>query len=272
VGYVRAQYPRRFWNQQVSNRDSIVAAALLRMADQLETLMVLLPARRDLDAAVLVRSMYELMVRLCWVLIDPDERIEMWQTYTMVERLKQHRQLAAYGAELFRTEKELEEAEWVKSNRENMPTAETMAKAVDRHWSTNVRGFHPSEHSLSIGGLYQFVYRTSSGQVHGSVDALNSYVDVSSSPPMIHVSNEDRMIEYVLGAPLLGMALVVAGEVVDWIDVQRVRRFVDRASGETIRRRERAGSTGPTATRPPPAIGCSTGPHSISMLGSTTPQ
>jgi hypothetical protein len=48
------------------------------------------------------------------------------------------------------------------------------------------------------------------------------------------------MVVYALGAPVLGIALIVVGQRYPWIDQDRVRRFVDRASAETIRRRERA--------------------------------
>jgi hypothetical protein len=84
VAFVRTGYPRRFWGTPIGPRDAIIAAALLRLADTLESLMLLLPRRKDLDAAVLLRSMFEQMIRLCWVLISPLERIDRWEGYTAI--------------------------------------------------------------------------------------------------------------------------------------------------------------------------------------------
>jgi len=239
VAYVREGYPRRFWARGVGPRDAIIAAAILRMADTLDSLMLLLPARKDLDAAILLRSMFEQMVRLCWVLIDPFERLDKWQGYTAIEYLKQHRQLERYGIPIFETKADLEAAEAANKEKINMPGMEVMAGQVDEHWSERIDGLYPKDHPLSFHGLYQIVYRTTSASVHGSLDALNSYLEPSPPPPTVHLSDQDRMIDYVLGAPILGIALTVAGNVVDWIDDDQVRRFVDRASAETTRRRER---------------------------------
>jgi hypothetical protein len=49
----------------------------------------------------------------------------------------------------------------------------------------------------------------------------------------------DRIVVYALGAPVLGIIVVVAGQHFEWIDQTQVRRFVDRATAETTRRRER---------------------------------
>jgi hypothetical protein len=114
-----------------------------------------------------------------------------------------------------------------------------MAGEVDRYWSGRVDGLYAAGHPLSFDGLYQIVYRTTSASAHGSLDALNSYMTPSPPPPTVHLSQQDRMIDYVLGAPIFGIALTIAGEVVDWIDTEQVRRFVNRASAQTMSRRER---------------------------------
>jgi hypothetical protein len=217
----------------------IIAAALLRLADSLESLMILLPRRKDLDAAIVLRSMLEQMIRLCWVLIEPSTRMDKWDGYTAIEHLKQHRQLMRYGIAVFESESDMDAAEDARRGDVTMPGMEQMARSVDDYWSGKVDGLYPVGHPLSFDGLYQIVYRKSSGSVHGSLDALLPYLEVKRSPPVVHLSHEDRMIDYVLGAPILGIALVVAGTVVDWVDHDEVRRFVDRASAETIRRRER---------------------------------
>ncbi len=66
------------------------------------------------------------------------------------------------------------------------------------------------------------------------------YVDLEAPRPIAHRSENDDMVIYALGAPLLGIALIVAAQDRPWIDQDRVRRFVDRADAETTGRRERA--------------------------------
>ncbi|MGH2868104.1 MAG: hypothetical protein ACRDNK_11135, partial [Solirubrobacteraceae bacterium] len=103
-----------------------------------------------------------------------------------------------------------------------------------------VLGLHSRRHLLSFHGLYTSVYRATSIYVHGSLNALDgTYVDFEAPWPTTRASQEDQIIIYALGAPVLGIALIVAGQHFDWIDQTQVRRFVDRASAETTRRRER---------------------------------
>lgn len=140
---------------------------------------------------------------------------------------------------MFESDADLAAAQAAERNKLTMPSTEAMARDVDRYWSGRIDGLYKTDHPLSFDGLYQIIYRSSSASVHGSLDPLRSYLHRASWPPTVHLSNEDRIMNYVLGAPVLGIALVVAAEVVDWVDAEPVRRFVDRASAETIRRRER---------------------------------
>lgn len=139
-----------------------------------------------------------------------------------------------------------------------------MTREADSYWAPKVPGLHPrakpktpgskkhrgdpvsetpehptdSEPMLSFEGLYQTIYRTTSHSVHGSLNSLEGYVDLEGPWPVARRSDERLMVVYALGAPVLGIALMVAGQRFPWIDQDRVRRLVDRASAETIRRRE----------------------------------
>ena len=121
-----------------------------------------------------------------------------------------------------------------------MDPVDQLARQVDTHWPAGVLGLHSRRHLLSFHGLYTSVYRATSIYVHGSLNALDgTYVDLSGPWPRTHASREDRIVVYALGAPVLGITLVVAGQHFDWIHQPQVRRFVDRATAETARRRER---------------------------------
>ena len=148
----------------------------------------------------------------------------------------------------------------------DMPPVEQMTREADSYWAPKVPGLHPrakpkkqqkkkrsrdsvpetpehptdSEPMLSFEGLYQTIYRTTSHSVHGSLNSLEGYVDLEGPWPVAGRSEERLVVVSALGAPVLGIALMVAGQRFPWIDQDRVRRFVDRASAETIRRRERA--------------------------------
>jgi hypothetical protein len=53
------------------------------------------------------------------------------------------------------------------------------------------------------------------------------------------------MIWYALAAPILAIAATIAAQEFSWLDETRIRRFNDRATAETIRRREGNARSGP---------------------------
>lgn len=238
VAYVRSLFPRKFYGRN-GRHLAFVGAALLRMCDTLDGLMALMSQPNDSVAPVLLRSLYEQGVRLCWVQINPRANHPKWVGHAQRELLTQHRELVHYGITLL-TPSELASVQ----NAPTMPDVETMTRQVDAHWSGKIPGFYQRGHLLSFHGMYQGIYRTTSKVVHGSLNALEPYFDLSGSWPTAHESTESLMLSYALGAPVLGMALVVAAEDFSWIDNGRVRRFVDRATAETTRRAERRSAQG----------------------------
>ena len=71
--YVRRNLPSRFYGGEKMWKVH-VAAALSRMCNNVEAIMVLMTRHQDDDALVLVRSLYEQAVVLSWVVIDPEAR------------------------------------------------------------------------------------------------------------------------------------------------------------------------------------------------------
>lgn len=236
VAAVRSWFPRKFYGRRGGQRDAFIAGGLLRMCDTLDALMVLMTqTSTDESARVVLRSLFEQSIRLSWVLIDPAANYPQWLSQAHVELRTIHNELAPYR-QTYLTPAQLATVQGATE----MPAVDQLARQVDAHWPARVLGLHSRRHALSFHGLYTSVYRATSIYVHGSLNALDGiYVDLEGPWPTARASAEDRMVVYALGAPVLGMTLIVAGQHFDWIDQAAVRRFVDRASAETTRRRER---------------------------------
>jgi hypothetical protein len=73
VGLVRSHLPFRIYGGE-RWWALFRTAALVRMADTVESLMDLMAAEQYLDGQILVRSLYEQVATFAWLSIDPDTR------------------------------------------------------------------------------------------------------------------------------------------------------------------------------------------------------
>jgi uncharacterized protein DUF5677 len=190
VAMARSWFPRRFYGRTAQHQ-AFVGAALLRMCDTLDDMMVLMthPGPSDQGARVLLRSLYEQAVRLSWVLIDQQAHHSAWVGHAQNELLTIHNSLVPFG-ETYLSAAQLANVQGAT----NMPSVEQMTREADSYWAPRVPGLHrrakpkgrrpkkpgadsvadPAEHSkdsepmLSFEGLYQTIYRTTSHSVHGS--------------------------------------------------------------------------------------------------------
>ena len=225
IAYVRSLYPVRFYAGEAW-ANLYTAAALLRLTDMAEAVLVHMPDRRDLDAAAALRSMYELVVTVCWVLAAPEQRKPLWEGEALIQQLKLHDDLATFGETLL-SDQEVEKSR----NARGMPPLADRARQADEHWSGRVEGLHPGDHLLSFRGLYIAVYRLGSQPTHGSIASLLPYIEqhprrfkVRARPP------DPSVVTYALVSPLLAIALVVAATRLRAVDADRVRAINDAAS------------------------------------------
>ena len=225
VAYVRSLYPMRFYGGEAW-ANLYTSAALLRLADMAEAVLVHMPQRRDLDAAASLRSMYELVVTVCWVFAAPEERKELWEGEALIQQLKLHNDLAAFGERLL-DEREIQAG----SSARGMPPLTERARQADEYWSDRVDGLHPGDHLLSFRGLYIAVYRLGSQATHGSIASLLPYIEQQQRRFAVRVRPQGpSLVVYALVAPLLSIALVVASARLRAIDVDRIRALNDAAT------------------------------------------
>jgi hypothetical protein len=225
VDYIRSLYPMRFYQGEkwwVLH----ASAATLRMADMADATVAHMGARRDEDAAAALRNLYELVVTLVWLLIEPVERKERWEGEALKQQLKLHNDLAAFGETLL-------DARQVAAGESatGMPALVDRARECDAHWAERVPGLHPPGHLLSFRGLYNAIYRLGSQSTHASIASLLPYVQ--QEPNRFVVGPPQRPtapVTYALVTPLLAMALIVLATHVKWIDGEKVRAINDRAT------------------------------------------
>jgi Family of unknown function (DUF5677) len=213
------------------------AAALLRMCDTVESLMLLLARHNDLDALVLLRTLYEQVTIFAWAAIDPPRRYVRWADHGNRQTLAMHNECLPFGQVLLSPD----ELAFCEKAKEGIPPVEVMAREFDAYWPSEIPGLQIPKHVFSFHGLYQSVYRVGSNRTHGSMTALEAYLTDDPYPPSVAQRKPASMFSYSLAAPLLGIALSIGARHFRWIDEVRVRRFVDRATAETMRRRQAAG-------------------------------
>jgi hypothetical protein len=254
VALVRRRFPMGFYSRD-TNWSQWSAAALVRMADTVEAAMRLMQSGNDVDGRTLVRSLYEQVVTLAWVAIDPGPHYSRWLGQALWNDLQLHNDAEEFGVAVMSpgevaharrllglTENEGEQTRasecGVRRARGNRPAADRLlppvperAHAADEHWSRRIEGLHPPRHMLSFRGLYPVAFRVPSRAVHGAVGALGVYITDRGNRRVVHLARREGRLMWALVGPLFGMGLTIAAQDAWWIDESEVRALVDRATG-----------------------------------------
>ena len=226
-------------------------AALVRMADTVTAGMSLMDAGCSVDGWSLLRSLYEQVVTFAWVAIEPGPRYGRWFGDGLWSDLKFYNDATRFGVELL-TETQVSQTRSLlglddekadasedcsrvsrrPASDKILPSVADQADEVDRHWPARIRGFHERGHLLSLRGLYLPAYRSASRSVHSSLGGnLDLYTRDGANRKVLNVSSDDDRLVWALFAPLFGIALVIAAQDASWIDEDRVRELIDRATG-----------------------------------------
>lgn len=151
-------------------------AMMSRMLDLVESVQTLMQADRAVDGAVLVRVLYEHVVKFCWISIDPTtnhdswrEDAQRWDTKLMNDAIRLG---VAPGA--------VADA----NQFTQLPDIAQQADQIERHWGAKIPEF-PSptkgpQALVTFRGMYLPVYRSGSEPVHGRPEILDAYNDHGS--------------------------------------------------------------------------------------------
>lgn len=208
-----------------------MTALAARMAGLADSVVRLMPARRPLDTAILIRALYEYVVTTCWLLIDPTERMHRWADAARREYAALHRDAARYGVEPL-TDEQLERY----TGLSRLPPLDQRAREVDEHYGGRVLGFRPADTEgetglLTLYGLYPGLYRTTSVSQHAAIQAVDACLDASRYPWRVHLEDSDDLLWASLAVPLLAMGLLAVSDRLPWPDADEVRRINDRMHG-----------------------------------------
>jgi Family of unknown function (DUF5677) len=133
-------------------------AMISRMIDTVESVVALMQADRAVDGAVLVRVLYEHVVKFCWISIDPSTHYERWRSDAELWDRKLHNDAIQVGL--------IEGQPAGTAGLDQLPDMAQLADRVDRHWGGRIVGFtSPTKGSqalVTFRGMYLPVYRTAS--------------------------------------------------------------------------------------------------------------
>lgn len=224
VTYARSHFPMRFYGGEAWWM-LYTAAAVLRLADMAESVLAHMADRRDQDASAALRGMYELAVTVTWILIDPEHRKAQWEGEALIQQLRLHNDLAAFGGNLL-TSADVESAKGAVG----LPPLTNRAEESDVHWAPRVAGLHAPGHLLSFRGLYNAIYRLGSQATHGSIASLLVYIRQEPARFVVQPPEPASNLPYALVSPLLSMTLVIVATQVLWIDEVKIRALNDAAT------------------------------------------
>jgi hypothetical protein len=218
---VRARLPERFYQHEPRWR-SLGTAFIARMAGTVETMVGLAGDGRQMDSAVLLRSLYEHMVTFAWISIDPEPRIDRWFDDQHVELRKLHHDAALFGMTVLDAA-ELKRAKEAKE----LPPLIVQADEVDTYWAPLSRGFraHPAEgpkNLLTVRGLYPAVYRVASRSAHAQPQSLEGCMQLDRYPAVVDFERDDETFLSFLAVPIFAMALLVSAHRLGWPDEDMV--------------------------------------------------
>jgi hypothetical protein len=152
-------------------------AFVARAARSLEALSVLRADRFDCDAYVILRSLYEHLLRFSWLAIDPGKHMPLWIKWDRKHRLEVDRVMRAANDPLTIPEQATERFKReIASVRGEMPKLERMAEQVDTHWSKVSQLHSGPDERYGFSGMHRVVFRHCSAVAHGSAIGLKAVI------------------------------------------------------------------------------------------------
>lgn len=169
------------------NWDLVSPAMLFSASSCLLSIHVLANAtaqRREQDAWVLLRRLYEHVVDFSWIAINPETHAKQWVAEDYFYRLKSDVDLEKLGEASLSEEQRTEYQEYIDAHKK-MPSVLDRTVAADAYWSTKIdgHGVFPSSPATSTNGswslraLYTLIYRQASAAAHPTPMSIYTYVN-----------------------------------------------------------------------------------------------
>lgn len=233
IELVESHMPQRFYPSEPNSR-MFSAAIVARMADTVESIVALMEAGLAIDGLILIRALYEAVVRFMWLAIHPEANTAAWGEDADAAARKHHDELLKYGSELLSPEQRAAVA-----SAQPLPPLADLAEAVDKHWNGVMLGFRSpatgEQAILSLRGLYTMIYRIASLTAHLQSDSLAPYViDPEASPRVVRrASPGEPSMFWALTVALYAHALIICNDQLNWPDRDRVREINDAMYAES---------------------------------------
>lgn len=169
--------------RELHNWDLVAPAMLFSAANCVLSLrwLAMTPVpRREQDASLLLRRVYEHVVCFAWIAIDPAVNAKRWVAYDYRYRLATDLELQRFGKPgLDPAQRASFEA--FRQAHQDMPSLEQRAREADAYWLPKLAqhsdGRSDAERAFSLVDEYTTIYRPTSANTHPSPRSLFDYVN-----------------------------------------------------------------------------------------------
>jgi hypothetical protein len=223
LGLVEDQLPTQFQADE-DEWHCYAAAFVCRMSELVRSIFVLMKDGRTIDGGLMLRVLYEHVVKFCWIAADSDTRYPVWRSDGLVQRRKLHNDALPFGITVLDPQQLVE----AQAATDELPKMPQLAQEVDAYWGGRIDAFRPPVKGqplqlLTIRGMYIPGYRTLSEPVHGHADVMKAYINSGTPIWPVGPDAADRSMWWALAVTLLAQALLVCHTILDAPDPDRVR-------------------------------------------------
>jgi len=229
--------------RELHNWDVVAPAMLFSAASSLLSLRWLAetpPPRREQDASILLRRVYEHAVSFAWIAIDPATNAKRWVAYDYKYRLKLDDELRGMGRDGLVTATRTSFEAYIEANRP-IPPLDIRAKEADAHWlpklAKHAVGHENPERLFSMRHEYTTIYRPTSANTHPTPRSLFAYVNPGGAIGKfsigldVRLADEDRFA-YTFAPLTFATMLLVAEQVLGYPKAEGVFAAFDDAAGD----------------------------------------
>jgi hypothetical protein len=206
------------------------AALLARSHYLLESTQCL--KKREPDAAVLARVLYEHVVAFSWLCIAPEENVRKLIYWEICERKKAINDMKSLGEDTSDAGIEAVTKLLGADFKAPDPGLPVLAEQADAHWGARIGGVWERGRG-GLRALYPSVYRQFSMFTHPTVAGLHSFVTLHDDTARIGRPRPGRAHGVALAPFMFALGLLVASYSLGWPPAEDVERaFEDEENAQ----------------------------------------